>query len=57
MDLRECICKTRTAIKENSDFRKSLKNNDLIIEVETPTGPNHKVEEIRPRPQKWAELC
>ena len=55
--LRECICKTRTVIKENSDFRKSLKNRDLTIEVDTPMDPNHKIEKIRPDPQKWLELC
>ena len=35
---------------------KSLKNHDLTIEVDTPMGPNHKIEETRPRPQKWAGL-
>ena len=36
-------------------FRKSLKNRDLTIELSTPMGLSHKIEEIRPHLQKWTE--
>ena len=36
--LRKSICRTRTAIKENSHSRKSLKSHDLIIEVGIKVG-------------------
>ena len=44
-------------LEQFTDFRKSLKNHDLTVEVDTPMGPNHKTEETRLRSQKWAELC